>query len=149
MESNMFPKGNNPREWSWRRNLGVLLLIVGAVALLILIFRAARRGGAGVLMAAALPVAASIATATRPTIQTGINERRLERSLEEIALKTPRLTPTELLERLQAYEIEFSSLQQMGRVLAEYGLESQTDYVSGRSERRWYRLDRWRADESV
>ena len=148
MEPRPFPDAEPPRVPPWLRRLGILLLIAVSVGLLILLLRTWRRGGAGLLMAAALPAVASVAMATKPRSRVAVNPSTLRGGLEEIAANTPRLTPTELLDRLQGYGLELSSVQEMGRVLRELGLQSQVDYVSGRSERRWYRLDRWRTHES-
>lgn len=96
----------------------------------------------------AMPWWEAVPVATKPRARRAVNPRTLRSSLEEIAAMTPRLTPTELLDRFKAYDLEFSSVQEMGRVLRELGLKSQLDYVSGQSARRWYRLDRWRAHAS-
>src|SRR5574341_82614 len=133
---------------AWACRLGILLLIAGAIALLILLLRTWKRGGAAVMMAAALPAVASMATASSSQVQPTVNQRTLQRALEEIAAISPRVTPTELLEKLEACGEEFASVQEMGRVLRILGLQSQVGYVPGRTERRWYRLDRWRAHDS-
>ena len=147
MDPRPLSEADHPSVPPWLRRLGILLLVVGAVALLIVLLRTWRRGGAGLLMAAALPAMASMATATQPRGRAPVNQHTLQRSLKEIAAITPRLTPTELLDKLKEGGEEFASVQEMGRVLRELGLQSQVDYVSGRSARRWYRLDTWRAHE--
>lgn len=148
MELRPFPDAEPPGAPLWLRRLGILLLVAAAVGLLLLLLRTGRRGGAGLLMAAALPAMASMALATKPRSRAAVNPRTLRRALEEIAATTPRLTPTELLDHLQVYGLEISSVQEMGRVLRELGLQSAVGYVSGRSARRWYRLDCWRTHES-
>jgi hypothetical protein len=149
MEPRPFPDAEPPRVPPWLRGLGIMLLVAAAVGLLIFLMRSWRRGGTGLLMAAAIPAMASMPMATKPRSRSAVNQHTLRRGLEEIAANTPRLTPTELFDRLQAYDLELSSVQEMGRLLRELGLQSQVDYVSGRSERRWYRLDGWRTDESL
>jgi hypothetical protein len=148
MEPRPFPDAEPPRVPLWLRGIGIMLLVAMAVGLLILLLRTWRLGGAGLLMAAALPAMASMTMTTKSRSRVAVNPCTLRRGLEEIAANTPRLTPTELFDRLQAYDLALTSVQEMGRVLRELGLQSQVDYVSGRSERRWYRLDCWRTHDS-
>jgi hypothetical protein len=134
------------------------LTIILTVGFIILIVKAGRRGGAGLVMVAAAPaLAGSVAAGTLMAKRTPrrtrlpIDREFLQSRLKGLAqhlLKTEGkavITPTELFRFFnillkKAERTLFASTQEMTKLLGSMGLKSQVRSVTGRPERRWYDL---------
>lgn len=131
---------DRPEVPRWVKVLLYGLLIALGAALLFLVIKAARKGGAGALIAAVPAAAVAVAARKRSIPKPQISQDLLRRHLEEVAAHETLITPTDLYDRLFRQGVQFGSAQQMAHELGLIELRSQVRSVSGRSERRWYDL---------
>jgi hypothetical protein len=138
----------------WKHVLITALVVLAVVGLILII-----RRGAGPGVAAALPaVALSVARASRTTHKTQTKEpidmEFLKAQLREGAKEGAIGTPTELRIVLNKHFEEhgmpspFVSERQLARVLSRLGLHSKVRSMPGRSERRWYDLSEYGAQDA-
>jgi hypothetical protein len=117
----------------------LLLAALTAGALMILL-KVLRRGGAGVILAAAAPaMAMSAMRSPAPAVET-IDTADLQAHLRNIAAHDPLVPPVRLFEALRDQGVPLTSERHMGRELRQLGLRSEVRTVPGRTERRWYNL---------
>lgn len=117
-----------------------LLWAALAAGALVILLKVLRRGGAGVILAAAAPaVAMSAMCSPTPAVET-IDTTDLQAHLRNIAAHDPLIPPVRLFEALRDQGVPLTSERHMGRELRQLGLRSEVRTVPGRTERRWYNL---------
>lgn len=127
-----------PAPWpEWAKWLLWMTLAAGAVYLVIKVLR---RGGAGVILAAAAPVVAMSAMRSPTPAIEPIDTTDLQAHLRNIAAHDPLIPPVRLFEALRDQGAPLTSEQHMARELRYLGLRSEVRTVKGRTERRWYDL---------
>ena len=134
-----------PPPWpEWAKWLLWMTLAAGAAYLVIKVLR---RGGAGMILAAAAPAVAMSAMRSPAPAAEAIDTTNLQMHLRNIAVHDPLIPPVLLFDALRGQGMEFTSEQHLARELRKLGLRSQVRTVLGRTERRWYDLTEYATHE--
>ena len=144
---NQSPEKNEPFDlWAFLQRQDVQQWIIAGVAIgtIILIVRRSHASPGMTVAASAL----ASALMQNQHIPVPPDQVLLTRALKTMAQESELRTPTELWSELKEHGMYFSTPQQMGQVLSALGLQSTILTRPGRTERRWYDLATWKADEN-